>query len=167
MATRLLEQVEFSKDLQVGQIITLEKAFIEEIQKECGVSEVKQLVENIKDIQKSIDISTKIKDSVKEEVRYPLNQIIIKNANYWPEKSTYNVENPPKILLKPYNALIEYFKRQNTNIFFEFNTGISLFQGQFDNGKKQRFQFKNLHMLVLLYVDEERRILFGNLKKKI
>jgi len=25
----------------VGQIITLEKAFIEEIQKECGVSEVK------------------------------------------------------------------------------------------------------------------------------
>lgn len=54
MANRLLEEVEFSKDLEVGQIIAMEKNFIEEIQKECGVSEVKELVENIKDIEKSI-----------------------------------------------------------------------------------------------------------------
>jgi hypothetical protein len=54
MASRLLEEVEFSKDLEVGQIIAMEKSFIEEIQKECGVSEVKELVENIKDIEKSI-----------------------------------------------------------------------------------------------------------------
>lgn len=38
MANRLLEDVEFSKDLEVGQIIALEKNFIEEVQKECGVS---------------------------------------------------------------------------------------------------------------------------------
>lgn len=38
MAARLLEDVEFSKDLETGQIITMEKNFIEEIQRECGVS---------------------------------------------------------------------------------------------------------------------------------
>lgn len=39
-----------------------------------------------------------------------MNQIIIKNGNFWPERSTYAIENPPKILLKPYNALMDYFK---------------------------------------------------------
>lgn len=38
MAARLLEDVEFSKDLETGQIIAMEKNFIEEIQRECGVS---------------------------------------------------------------------------------------------------------------------------------
>jgi hypothetical protein len=122
-------------------------------------------VENIKDIEKSIDTNNRLKNKVKD--LHPLNQIIIKNANYWPERSSYNIENPPRVLLKPYNALMNYFKETNSNIFFEFNTGISIFQGEFDNGKKQRFQFKNLHMLILLYVDEEKRILYGNLKKKI
>ena len=96
-----------------------------------------------------------------------MNQIIIKNTNYWPEKSLYNIDVPPKVLLKSHNSLMDYFKRENSNIFFEFNTGISIFQGDFDNGKKQRFQFKNLHMMVLLFIDEAGRILYGNLKKKM
>ena len=125
------------------------------------------MVENIKDIEKSIDINNKLKNRVRENERFPLNQIIIKNTNYWPEKSLYNIDVPPKVLLKSHNALMDYFKRENSNIFFEFNTGISIFQGEFDNGKKQRFQFKNLHMMTLLFVDEAGRILYGNLKKKL
>ena len=124
-------------------------------------------MENIKDIEKSIDINNKIKSIIKEQNRYPLNQIIIKNANYWPERSAYNIENPPRVLLKSYNSLMDYFKKANTNIFFEFNTGISIFQGEFDTGKKQRFQFKNLHLLILLFVDEEKKILYGHLKKRV
>lgn len=61
----------------------------------------------------------------------------------------------------------DYFKNNNTNIQFEFNSGISLFKGDFDNGKKQNFQFKNIYMIVLLFIDEEKKVLFGNLKKKI
>jgi len=66
---------------------------------------VKELVENIKDIERSIDLNNKLKNKIKEDQRYPLNQIIIKNGNYWPEKSTYSIENPPRALLKSYNTL--------------------------------------------------------------
>jgi hypothetical protein len=38
MSARLIEDIEFSKDLETGQIISMEKSFLEEIQKECGVS---------------------------------------------------------------------------------------------------------------------------------
>lgn len=42
-----------------------------------------------------------------------------------------------------------------------------MFKGDFDNGKKQNFQFKNLYLIVLLFVDEEKKIMYGNLKKRI
>lgn len=42
-----------------------------------------------------------------------------------------------------------------------------MFQGEFDNGKKQRFQLKNMYLMILLFVEEEKTLLFGNLKKKI
>ena len=125
------------------------------------------MVENIKDIEKSIDINNKLKNRVRENDRFPLNQIIIKNTNYWPEKNLYNIDVPPKVLLKSHNALMDYFKRENFNIFFEFNTGITIFQGEFDNGKKQMFQFKNQHLMVLLFIDEAGSIMYGNLKKKM
>ena len=70
-------------------------------------------------------------------------------------------------LQQSFNVVSEYFKNSNTNIQFEFNTGVSLFKGDFDNGKKQNFQFKNLYLLILLFIDEEKKMLFGNLKKKI
>lgn len=44
---------------------------------------------------------------------------------------------------------------------------MSLFKADYDNGKKQNFQFKNIYMIVLLFVDEERKMLYGNLKKKM
>lgn len=75
------------------------------------MKEVKDLVENIKDIEKSIDTNNKIKGKIKENVLYPLNQIIIKNGSSWPDRSTYNIENPPFLLLKSYNALMDYFKK--------------------------------------------------------
>jgi hypothetical protein len=167
MANRLLEEIEFSDNKKVWEIITVEKSFLEEVQKECGVAEIKELVENIKDIEKSIDIHHKMEMKIKEELREPLKQIIIKNAIFWPERTTYTVENPPRQLLKPFNVALEYFKKENTNILFEFNSGVSLFQGDYLTGKKQRFMFKNLYMMILLFVEEEKRILFGNLKKKL
>jgi hypothetical protein len=42
-----------------------------------------------------------------------------------------------------------------------------LFQGDFENKKKQRFQLKNLYLMVILFIEEEGKILYGNLKKKI
>lgn len=44
---------------------------------------------------------------------------------------------------------------------------MSIFKGDYDNGKKQSFQLKNIYLLILLYIDEEKKILYGNLKKKI
>jgi len=55
------------------------------------VAEIKELVENIKDIEKSIDINNKMKMRINEEKREPLKQIIIKNAIFWPERSTYTI----------------------------------------------------------------------------
>jgi hypothetical protein len=98
---------------------------------------------------------------------FPLNQLIVKNANNWPERNTYNVENPPSQILRCYNAVSDYFKRDNTNIQFEFNSGVSFFRGDYDNGKKQNFQFKNIYMLILLYIDEGKKVFYGDLKKKI
>lgn len=68
-------------------------------------------------------------------------------------------------MLKSYNAVWEYFKRKNKNIQFEFNSGVSIFKGEFDNGKKQNFQLKNIYLIILLIIDEQGTILYGNLKK--
>lgn len=87
------------------------------------------MAENIKDIEKSIDINQKLKNKLDSKKIFPLNQIIIKNANYWPEKSTYNIENPPYLLQQSFNIISEYFRQANTNIQFEFNSGVSLFKG--------------------------------------
>lgn len=108
-----------------------------------------------------------MKTKISPENIFPLNQLIIKNTNFWPEKSTFNIENPPSFLLKSYKNISNYFSNNNTNIQFEFHSGVSIFKGDYDNGKKQSFQLKNIYLLILLYIDEEKKILYGNLKKKI
>ncbi len=118
MAARLLQQIEFEQDNKVWQIVALQKNFIEQIQKECGVSEVKQLAENIKDIQTSLDTNNKMRVSIREQLRDPLKQVIIKNAIFWPERSSYIIENPPRQLLRSYNAVMDYFKLGGKNILF-------------------------------------------------
>ena len=42
-----------------------------------------------------------------------------------------------------------------------------MFQGEFDTGKKQRFQLKNFYLMILLFVEDSKTLLFGNLKKKM
>ena len=65
----------------------MEKRFIEEIQKECDWSEVNELLQLIKDIEKSIKINYKLKDKLSADNIRPFNQIIIQHGNYWPKKS--------------------------------------------------------------------------------
>ena len=59
-----------------------------------------------------------MKTKISSESIYPLNQLIIKNSNFWPEKSTFNIENPPNFLLKSFNNISNYFVQSNTNIQF-------------------------------------------------
>lgn len=68
------------------------------MQKEMGVSEVKELLQNIKDVEKSLDHTKKMKDILGAKVHL-LNQIIVKNNTFWPEKNTYDI-SPPTVLLK-------------------------------------------------------------------
>lgn len=48
-----------------------------------GVSEVKELLQNIKDIEKSVDHTKKIKEKLGTQIHI-LNQIIVKNNTFWP-----------------------------------------------------------------------------------
>lgn len=130
---------------------------------------MKELAENIKDIEKSLELNSKLKEKLTADKIAPLNQIIIKTAVYWVEKSTYTVATPPLALMRPSQVIEEYFHKQNNNIQFEFNNGVSTFKGDFAKNKRQNFQLKNIYLLILLFIDEAERktLLFGNLKKKI
>ena len=63
-----------------------------------GVSEVKELLQNIKDVEKSLDHTKKMKDKLGPKVHL-LNQIIVKNNTFWPEKNTYDI-TPPTVLFR-------------------------------------------------------------------
>ena len=66
-----------------------------------GVSEVKELLQNIKDIEKSVDHTKKLKEKLGPQIHI-LNQIVVKNNTFWPEKNTYDI-SPPTVLLKVAN----------------------------------------------------------------
>lgn len=80
-----------------------------------GVSEVKELLQNIKDIEKSVDHTKKIKDRLGSTIHI-LNQIIVKNNTFWPQKNTYDI-TPPTVLLKVANEVEAYFSK-TSNIQF-------------------------------------------------
>lgn len=42
-----------------------------------------------------------------------------------------------------------------------------MLKGEFDNGKKQHFQFKSIYLIVLLAVDQEKKIIYSNLKRRM
>jgi hypothetical protein len=68
-----------------------------------GVSEVKELLQNIKDIEKSVDHTKKMKEKLGTQIHI-LNQIIVKNNTFWPEKNTYDIA-PPNAFLKVANEV--------------------------------------------------------------
>lgn len=163
----MLEDVDFSKDNEYTTIVNLEKKFIEEMQKEMGVSEVKELLQNIKDIEKSVDHTKKMKEKLGTQIHI-LNQIIVKNNTFWPEKNTYDI-SPPSALLKVATEVENYFSK-TSNIQFEYNNGVSLFRGEFKSKvPKQNFHLKNIYLVILFILDETdgKKMLYGDLKSKI
>ena len=98
MATRLLEETDFSEVNDYSKAIELQKKFVEAKQKERGVSEVKQLSKNIKDVEKSYDNTKIVKDKHGQKL-HDLNQVIIKTNTFWPEKNTFDI-TPPTMFLR-------------------------------------------------------------------
>ena len=81
-----------------------------------------------------------------------MNQIIVKNNTFWPEKNTYDI-TPPTAFLKVANEVEAYFSK-TSNIQFEYNNGVSLFRGDFKSKvQKQNFHLKNIYLMILFTLD--------------
>ena len=116
-----------------------------------GMSEVKELLQNIRDIQKSADHTKKLKEKLGSQIHI-LNQIIVKNNTFWPDKNTYDI-TPPTVFFKVANQVETYFSK-TSNIQFQFNNGVSLFRGEFKSKTpKQNFYLKNIYIMILFILD--------------
>ena len=163
MCARLLDVAEFSKS-NFDQIIQREEEMIKIIQQESGMlSEVRVLSDCLADVKASRDMEPEIKQGVVEILDKSLvinkdnvlGQLLMrKGQGKWvSDKCSYELPNPPSLLLPTINAVEQYFSYQQKHIRFDLTEGKSKLAGVFSNGKKQNFEFKNMYVMALLLLD--------------
>ena len=95
--SRLLEDIDMSLEGQYSNAIDLELKILDEIKKQAAENEIKSIQSCIKDVQSSLDLRSKLKQTKKMVPFGFFNQIIRKSGNYWVDTSMYDIQ-PPAIL---------------------------------------------------------------------
>ena len=169
MSARLLDLVDFGR-ANFTHIMEQEKELCDLIAKECGIKEVSESLECLKDVKESEERNNQVKNAVSDFLtprgqKNVLGQVLTRKAvSNWMDRCSFQMPDIPLPILNTKEAIEHHFKTQSKSLRFDLAEGKSILAAEYGK-RKYRFEFRNLYVMALLQLDGRPSMMWGEFKR--